>query len=101
MVSRVSQDAAQVNGALPVTCSNGEEPGKSASISTPTEHSHETPSSFPRQIKKNSVTMPQLLAADGVQENTSSNRDVQRLDAGVKRSARGYGQHPMAQELRL
>jgi len=32
---------------------------------------------------------------------TSSNRDVQRLDAGVKRSARRYGQHPMAQELRL
>lgn len=32
---------------------------------------------------------------------TSSNRDVQRLDSGVKCSARGYGQHPMAQELRL
>lgn len=32
---------------------------------------------------------------------TSSHRDVQRLDPRVKRSARGNGQHPMAQELRL
>lgn len=32
---------------------------------------------------------------------TSSHRDVQRLDPRVKRSARGNGQHPMAQTLRL
>lgn len=32
---------------------------------------------------------------------TGSNGDVQRLDAGVQRSAGGDGQHPMAQELRL
>lgn len=70
MVSCVSQGAAQVSRALPVTCSDGEDPGKSTSISTPTKHSRETPSSFPRQIKKNSITVPQLLAADGVQENT-------------------------------
>ena len=83
MVSRISQDAAQVSGALPVTCSDGEDPGKSTSISTPTEHSHGTPSSFPHQIQKNSVTVPQLLAADGVQENTC--REV-KINFFTKRS---------------
>lgn len=81
------------SGALPGTHSDGGDSGKSISISTP--------SSFLHQIKRISVSMPPFLAADGMQEDTCSHRDVEGVDAGVQRPARGDGQHLLALQLSL
>lgn len=45
--------------------------------------------------------MPPFLAADGMQEDTCSHRDVEGVDAGVQRPARGDGQHLLALQLSL